>query len=184
VAAVGGAVAIQAYRINSRSEQRAKEDRELAAKDREQAAEDHRLAAVDRTLAEEERLARLEELRRSQATKVVAWFTCEMSYRLAIPHWVATVRNSSDLPIYDVRVSFHFVQEKPDGRWNLINRGGPKDPIRVAPPQQDRNVTPPIDLLNQMGEINENMYVIELEFRDAAGNVWRREPEGGLSEVK
>ena len=67
-----------------------------------------------------------DEQRRSQAAKVTALFATDP--KMARGPWGALIRNASDLPVFDVRVSFHYIQEKwPGGDWAPVLRGSPPE---------------------------------------------------------
>lgn len=59
--------------------------------------------------------------------------------------------------------------------------GGPVERIRVLPPQSDRFVAIPRNVLSQMNDINDSTCVVSIEFTDAAGNHWERDPRGALN---
>jgi hypothetical protein len=118
-----------------------------------------------------------EEQRRSQAARVTAWF--------ARPSpegpWGAVIRNASDLPILDVRTFFNYIAEKwPGGDWDPVMRGGPVEKIRVLPPAQDRFVEIPEQVRDMLDQVSDSVYSVSIEFTDAAGNHWEREPRGAL----
>jgi hypothetical protein len=101
-----------------------------------------------------------DERHRNQAATVTAWF---------------------DLPILDVRTFFHYVTEKWEhGDWDTRELGGPVERIRVMPPQADRFVEVPGNVGSQMSDISDSNYVVSIEFTDAAGNRWARDPHGAL----
>jgi hypothetical protein len=129
----------------------------------------------------EERKRNAEERHRGQAAEVTAWFTRAKGPLKAAPIWGALIRNASGLPVTDVRTFFHYIAEKwPGGDWEPQDRGGPIEKIRVLPPQQDRFVPIPIEIASQMDQVSGSVYVVSIEFTDAAGNRWERDPRGGL----
>lgn len=79
------------------------------------------LAAADRNRAEDERIAWRETERRAQANKVTAWFDQFIQHKTdnashnSSDTWGAYVQNASDLPIFDVRVFFYWVDDPRDG---------------------------------------------------------------------
>ena len=108
--------------------------------------------------------------------RVTAWFTED---RHAI--WGARVCNDSDLPVVDVRTFFNYIAEKwPGGDWEPQPRGGPVEKIRVLPPRTDRFIEIPEQVRNQMREVSDSVYAVSIEFTDAAGNRWERDPRGAL----
>jgi len=120
-----------------------------------------------------------ENARRAQAAKVTAWF----GYRVRgdITSDVgAVIDNGSDLPILDVRVFFHWVNETSDGTWTVANRGGPIERMRVIPAKHRSFVEMPEQIRTMTAEVNEQVYVVSLEYTDAAGQRWVRDPHGGL----
>jgi uncharacterized membrane-anchored protein YhcB (DUF1043 family) len=126
-----------------------------------------------------ERKAEAESARRAQAAKVNVWF----GYwdRLDITSAPgAVIRNGSDLPILDVRVFFHWVSEQSDGTWTSVNRGGPVERVRVIAPEHQMFVEMPEQIRTMTAEVNDQVYVVSLEFTDAAGQRWIRDPHGGL----
>jgi len=125
----------------------------------------------------EQRERAVEEQRRSQAARVTAWF----GRPAGGGPWGAIIRNASDLPILDVRTFFNYIAEKwPGGDWEPVPRGGPIEKIRVLPPQEDRFVEIPERVQNQMDAVSDSVYAVSIEFTDAAGNRWERDPRGAL----
>lgn len=121
---------------------------------------------------------RADEQRKCQAAMVTAWFAEE---REGTSLWGACVRNASGLPIRDVRTFFHSVDEKGEGGdWDSQALGGPVERIRVVPPGADCFVMVPRNIRGHMGDITESAYVVSIEFVDAAGNQWERDPRGAL----
>jgi type II secretory pathway pseudopilin PulG len=123
-------------------------------------------------------VTRADEQRRCQAAMVTAWFAEE---REGTSLWGACIRNASGLPIRDVRTFFHSVDEKGEGGdWDSQALGGPVERIRVVPPGADCFVMVPRNIRGHMGDITESAYVVSIEFVDAAGNHWERDPWGAL----
>jgi hypothetical protein len=117
-----------------------------------------------------------DERRRAQAAQVTAWFALTPGKT-----WAAFIRNASSLPILDVRTFFHYVAEVwQGGDWDSRMLGGPVERIRVLPLQQDRHVAVPDNVWSQMTDVSGNDYVVSIEFTDAAGNRWERDPRGAL----
>jgi hypothetical protein len=180
-AVVAGIAAFLLYAVESRRDRLAEEDRRLAAEDR-------RLAAEDRRRAEEDRLAQIEDAHRAQADKVAAWYG---SYdqrpgapaMAVLPVYGALIRNASDLPIYDVRVIFYFVHHLQTGssEWEPIERGRASEDLRVIPPDQTEFMRIPDGILWQVDNLDQGRdnFVVGIEFRDAAGNRWKRDARGG-----
>jgi hypothetical protein len=52
--------------------------------------------------------------------------------------------------------------------------------IRVLPPRTDRFIEIPEQVRNQMSEVSDSVYAVSIEFTDAAGNRWERDPRGAL----
>ena len=130
------------------------------------------------------------ERREAQARQVAAWFGSRnllSAHRLA---WGAFIRNASLLPVFDVRVSFYFVQElgpnRVDSRglsWYPVDRGGPIEPIRVVPPDERKFVEIPQSTREMIDQCNEQTYVVAIHFTDAAGIRWVRDGRGELVDV-
>lgn len=109
---------------------------------------------------------------------MTAWFGLE---KPGGGWWGAWIRNASDLPVTDVRTFFHYIAERqPGGDWDPSMRGGPVEKIRVMPPQKDRFVEIPPQVRNMINECNDSVYVVSIEFTDAAGSKWERDPRGAL----
>jgi|ERR1700722_3438738 len=130
----------------------------------------------------EERKCSAEKERRGQAALVTAWFA---SFPVptrgpAFSYWGAAVRNASDLPVFDVRVSFYFIEEPVAGmEWTPVLRGSAPKAIQVLPPQDERSVYIPDDIARQ-DECSDQVYAVGITFADAAGNNWERDPRGAL----
>lgn len=56
----------------------------------------------------------------------------------------------------------------------------PDEIICVFPPQTDRVVPIPDGAREKFGEFTDRTYVVSIEFTDAAGNHWERDPRGAL----
>jgi uncharacterized membrane-anchored protein YhcB (DUF1043 family) len=126
-----------------------------------------------------ERKAAAEDARSAQAAKVTAWFGYRD--RKVDPSGAgAVIRNASDLPVLDVRVFFHWVNERSDGSWTSANRGGPVERVRVIAPEHQFFVEMPQEIRDMTTEVNDQVYVVSIEFTDAAGQRWVRDPHGGL----
>jgi hypothetical protein len=206
-AIVTGIYAIRAFRKQSQEvsaiEQQVKDQRELTRQQgeilrvqsdhlelqRQQLDEQHQahereavvfgLQTKEISASLEQRERDADEQRKSQAAMVAAWFTSQQTP--AGPVWGACIRNASDLPILDVRVSFHYIQEKwPGGDWAPVLRASPPEKIRVVPPESDRFYEIPEQVRNMIDQVNDSIYVVSIEFTDAAGNRWERDPRGAL----
>jgi hypothetical protein len=132
---------------------------------------------IRESLKQREREA--EAQRRSQAARVTAW----IARTDAAGSWEARIRNASDLPIFDVRTFFHAIHKNPvRGGWDPVGQGGPPpdETICVFPPQTDRSVAVPEKVQAIFGEVTDRTYVVSVEFTDAAGNSWERDPRGAL----
>ncbi len=78
-------------------------------------------------------------------------------------------------------MSFHYIQEKwTAGDWEPVFRGSPPEKIRVIPPQSDRFYEIPEQIRTMMDQVDDTLYVVSIEFTDAAGNRWERDPRGAL----
>jgi hypothetical protein len=68
------------------------------------------------------------------------------------------------LPVLDVRVFFHSVSEQSDGTWTSVNRGGPVEHVRVIAPEHRMLVEMPEQIRTMTAEVNDQVYVVSLEF--------------------
>ena len=117
------------------------------------------------TDAEEQRRRDADEQRRSQAAKVTAWFTQDSN-----GNWGARIRNASDLPVIDVKTAFHYISEtQPGGEWQPVERGATIKAIRVLPLQSDRFTEIPDDIRKKADDLNDNTYVVSIEFTTPPG---------------
>src|SRR5258708_11871954 len=139
----------------------------------------------------DERKRQAEDLLRNQANQVAAWFSLgeipvvETGTGAAPdtrPAWGALVRNNSDMPILSVRVFFHFIaaNDVASEDWQPIMRGGPVNRIRVIPPRSEKLIEIPAQVKKMIADCNEDIYVVSIEFTDAAGNRWERDARGAL----
>jgi hypothetical protein len=97
-----------------------------------------------------ERKARLDAEKRAQAEKIAAWYgTWRLKGGFASPTgtgividppvWGATLRNASDLPVYDVRISFCIAGDPSLGLdWRSGQRYSPPDGLSVLPPGEQK----------------------------------------------
>ena len=96
----------------------------------------------------------------------------------------AIIRNASDLPVFDIRAFFHYVDEtQPGGQWQPVMRGGPVERIRVLAPHSEGFILIPANVRSTFGSasINSSTCVVSIEFTDATGNRWERDPRGALN---
>ncbi len=143
--------------------------------------------------AAEEREQRRDAERRSQAGKVAAWYGTWRSEVVISsgghsssqtwPHWGALISNASDLPVYNVRITYH-VAVNPERRgveWDAAERHVSPDTIPVIPPGVEKSGIP--DGVRQAEEAdgNEPRWLVAVSFTDADGRRWRRDPYGKLS---
>jgi hypothetical protein len=148
------------------------------------AAEQRLFAAEERKRLADERAAQREAERRAQASKITAWFNF---FEVLRPNdtlegtWGATVDNTSELPILDVRIFYYRVNDPHDGSpWTTEQRYASIDRIRVIPPGQSRNQELPRRVRNMAQECNNDVYLVGIEFTDANGIRWFRDERGAL----
>jgi hypothetical protein len=112
----------------------------------------------------------------------VAVLVAQAARRLAghLTVWGAFMRNASHLPAFQVRVFFHYAQEEPGGSWSTSMRGGPAERIRVIPPGDDRFVEIPDQVRKMIDQCDDQVYMTSIEFTDAIGVLWERDPRGEL----
>lgn len=135
----------------------------------------------------DERKRENENQRRAQANKFAAWFGyTSIGLEEGPPlmaGWGAKIRNASDLPILDVATSFYFVSDPGNGQpWTPIDRGHQMERILVIPPGEERFVKMPDVIRNMIKTIGPDVYVVGIEFTDAAGNRWERDARGALKD--
>jgi len=128
-----------------------------------------------------------EDQRRVQANKVAAWFDFSAEGLPVSPPWWAgwgaKILNASDLPILDVRTTFYFVSDPGTGQpWTPIDRGHVMERILVLPPGEEKFVQIPEVIANQIKTIGWEVYVVGIEFTDAAGYRWERDARGALKD--
>lgn len=146
------------------------------------AAQERLLAAAERKRLADERTAQREADRRAQASQVTTWFAfyepADPDYPTMAggpPTWGAAVRNASDLPIFDVRVFFYWVNDPRDGNpWTAEQRYASVDRILVIPPGQTRDSELPERVSSMAKECNDRVYLVGIEFTDANGHRWSR----------
>jgi hypothetical protein len=158
------------------------------------AAEERSRAAADRRQLEGERATQREADRRAQASKITAWFdyytpgltreeerSATAVGRATRHAWGALVRNASELPVFDVRVFFYWVNDPGDGRrWTTEQRYASLDRFRVIPPGHTRQSDLPDSVRITERECNGDVYLVGIEFTDASGARWIRNERGAL----
>lgn len=143
-------------------------------------------------LAESERAEQRLADQRAQASKVAAWFGTWQSEGTFYdgqgarptapwPRAGAIVRNASDLPVHQVRVSFCIPLDPAGGLdWRGAVRYSPPALTALAPPG-DLHVEFPDGIRGSVqAEGDDGAWLVAIEFTDAAGNRWVREPLGRL----
>lgn len=145
-------------------------------------------AGRDETAAGD-REARREAERRVQANKVAAWFHSEQDAvsgtgKALLVTWGAVVRNASDLPVLDVKVTFSIVQDLgTKAPWQPVQAAGLLERIIVIPPGDERFIAIPDEIGELAAKIGSDSHVVSIEFSDAAGNRWERNPRGVLIDL-
>ncbi len=136
----------------------------------------------------EERKRQAESRQRAQAVRVTAWFALDPDPLRTVnvgPQWKALVRNASTDPVFDVRVFFHQIQPQASGAWVLTDAGGPPphQALPVLAPETDRHIDMPDKVRAMFGvnPLSDRTCVVSVEFTDAAGNRWHRDPRGALN---
>jgi hypothetical protein len=146
------------------------------------------VAAAERVVAADDRWQREEAERRSQASGVAAWYGRWSSVvkgpGMAAdprewPRWGAIISNASDLPVYNVRVSF-CVAVEPSAA--LTWRHGERfvAALRLVPPGEQHVEMPDHIKAAEDAAGNETPWLVAIEFTDAAGSRWLRDPQGWL----
>jgi hypothetical protein len=142
-------------------------------------------AAADRRRAEQERAEQREADRRGQADRVAAWFG--VWQRSDAPALVAdgvVVMNASALPVYDMDVTFCLPQDLDrDGGWYQGAVGKLPERLVTVPPGEQVREKIPGDV-RRVGEARAGSkpgWLIAIEFTDAAGARWHRDPRGRLA---
>jgi hypothetical protein len=136
----------------------------------------------------DERKRLSEDQRRAQANKVAAWFDYLASLPLQggpplVAGWGAKILNASDLPILDVTTTFYFVSDPGTGQpWTPIDRGHAMERILVLPPGEEQFIPIPEVIANMIKTIGREVYVVGIEFTDAAGYRWERDARGSLQD--
>ncbi len=127
---------------------------------------------------------RREDQRREQAAKFAAWCTDRARRDELQWHGGLILRNASEVPVYDVSVTFHL--RGTERRGERYTRG-------VVPPGEHYAFD--VDSTGMFTLISENAYGVqtfmedwdeylpEVTFTDAAGHVWSRNVRGELSRM-
>ena len=186
----------QSQEVHGHAEQLRLESEQLADQKRVNNEQVRLMALQEQELraAQDERERQDVERREAQAHQVAAWFGLDSEPEdTGGPQvkWGAFVRNASLLPVFDVRVSFHFVQQLSSGgldarglSWYPIDRGGPVEPIRVLPPGERRFIEIPEEIKTMSDRCDAQTYVVAIHFTDAAGIRWIRDGRGELVDVR
>ena len=127
-------------------------------------------------ITRQEQKAAREEDRRAQARQVSAW--C-LQVRPAASEVTVTVQNSSDEPVYGMRVAVgaEWSREK-------VRSAEVEGLSYVTPPKYKRNHTARLELNPMPGGGYEESLPIEIIFNDASGGkFWRRDRYGGLTQL-
>lgn len=139
-------------------------------------------------LAAEEQRTREEAQRRAQASKVAAWYGRWSSVvkgpGMTADHreWLrcgAVISNASDLPVYNVRVSLCVaVGSSARLTWRQGERFA--GALRLVPPGQEHVEMPDHLRTEEEASGNQPTWLAAIEFTDAAGVRWLRDPRGRL----
>jgi hypothetical protein len=141
-----------------------------------------RLQAEELRESLDERKRELADRLRSQAARVTAWFDVAPGPHNNFNTRGAIIRNASNQPIFDVSAFFYQVREAtPGSPWEPVDRSPAEKPIRVFPPESDRHVGAST-VIQDAGARGIAEYVVSIEFTDAAGNRWERDPRGALNQ--
>jgi hypothetical protein len=152
------------------------------------------VAVKERRRQEAERAAQREAGKRAQASRVAAWHGTWMSVSRRSrdliggpqevsewPRWGAIIRNGSDLPVYDARVSFCVPVDAAAGlTWRDGERWLP-DPLHVVPPGEEH-----VEIRPDIAEAaagSEPKWLIAVEFTDADNVRWLRDSRRKLGPV-
>lgn len=140
------------------------------------------LQAEELRASREQRERGAEEQRRKQAARVTAWFSSEETPAGFVGG--ARIRNASDQPVYDVRVFFHLLHEVGSGHVPVGQAGPPpRETTPVVPSGEDRFIPIPAIVQQTLfgtATANDRTCAVSIEFTDAAGNRWTRDPRGAL----
>jgi hypothetical protein len=140
-------------------------------------------------VAEGERHQRDEAQRRAQASRVAGWYGRWSSVvkgpgMAADPRewarWGAIITNASDLPVYNMRVSFCVaVDPSADLAWRQGERY--LGALRIVPPGEEHVELPDHLRAEDGASGNEPWWQVAIEFTDASGASWLRDPVGRLT---
>jgi hypothetical protein len=90
-----------------------------------------------------------------------------------------------NMPVYEMRIFFHLIHETDSGGRVPVGQGGPppRETTPVLPPGEDDFIPVPAKVEAMFGNIpvNDRTCTVSIEFTDAAGNRWQRDPRGALS---
>ena len=136
----------------------------------------------------EEQRQREEAQRRAQASRVAAWYGRWSSVvkgpGMTADHreWLrygAIISNASDLPVYNVRVSLCVAADP--SAW-LTWRQGVRfaGALRLVPPGQEHVEMPDHLRTEEEATGNQPTWLVAIEFTDASGVQWVRDPRGRL----
>ncbi len=140
------------------------------------------------SVAVEERREREDAQRWEQASRVAAWYGRWSSVvkgpgMAADPRewarWGAIISNASELPVYNVRVSFCVPVDPSAGQtWRQGERY--LGALRLVPPGEE-HVEMPDHLRAEEANGNDQTWLVAIEFTDASGTRWLRDPRGMLA---
>jgi hypothetical protein len=139
-------------------------------------------------VAAQERRQREDAQRWAQASRVAAWYGRWSSVvkgpgMAADPRewtrWGAIISNASDLPVYNVRVSFCVAVDPSAGSaWRQGERY--LGALRLLPPGEEHVEMPDHLRAEEGASGNEPRWLVAIEFTDASGRRWLRDPRGRL----
>jgi hypothetical protein len=141
--------------------------------------------------AARDRASRRDAEQREQAGKVAAWFGTWDSPFPARPgssqfmqaHG-AVIRNASDLPVYQVRITFCVATSSDSGApWQAREVCDSPEPILVIPPGVRTAEIPDGVRERETDGENEPKWLVGIQFIDADGRSWLRAPSGQLRQV-
>jgi hypothetical protein len=127
-------------------------------------------------ITRQEQKAAREEGRRAQARQVSAWCA---RVRPEANEVTVTVQNSSDEPVYGMRVAV-------GAKWSRekVDFAEVADLQYVTPPKYQKDHTVRLELSPLPGGGDEDSPPVELVFNDASGGrFWRRDRYGGLTQL-
>jgi hypothetical protein len=170
-ALIAGLIAWRAFVVSQRAYRVAHQIYQIESERDERAAEERR----ERDKAE----------RRAQADKVATWLGRAAPATGVEPRVVgANIKNASDLPVYDVAVSFCHSPAENSNEQRLWNpRNTRTDAFMVIPPHETVFEVFPPSAIQDAGGLEEREWTVTIRFRDAAGVRWERDPYGKLTEV-